>query len=159
MNRTGMFLLMAALAGLLLLVVVQAADREVVQPPEAIAGSRPAPPMPTVLRTDPLMPGNIPVRHYPEQPPVVPHDVRSHQIDRYHNRCMDCHSGDGSELTGATLVSATHYVDRDGDSAGRLAGQRYFCLQCHVPQSGVPLLAPVRLGIGGMNNLSEEDGS
>jgi len=157
MNRTGMFLLMAALAGLLLLAVVQAADREVLQAPEVIAGSRPSPPMPTVLRTDPLLQGNIPTRHYPEQPPVVPHDVRSHQIDRFHNRCMDCHSGAGSELTGATLVSATHYADRDGEAAGRLAGQRYFCLQCHVSQTGVPVLAPVRLSAGNMDNVSEED--
>lgn len=157
MSRTGVVLLSAALAGLLSVVMVQASDRVVPQAPDVIVGSRSAPPIPAILRTDPLLPGNIPDRHYPEQPPVVPHDVRASQIDRFHNQCMDCHTGSGSELTGATLVSATHYLDRDGEPAGRLAAQRYFCLQCHVPQSGVAVLAPVRLGEGIMDNVSEED--
>ena len=33
------------------------------------------------------------------------------------------------------MISLTHYVDRDGQMLGAVSPRRYFCLQCHVPQT------------------------
>ncbi len=46
-------------------------------------------------------------RSYRQQPPLIPH-----KIDGY-----------------------THYVDRQGARLDKVAGTRYFCTQCHVPQA------------------------
>lgn len=32
-------------------------------------------------------------------------------------------------------MSETHYVDREGARLDKIAGTRYFCLSCHVPQA------------------------
>ncbi|MEA7178548.1 nitrate reductase cytochrome c-type subunit, partial [Salmonella enterica subsp. enterica serovar Montevideo] len=37
--------------------------------------------------------------------------------------------------TGAPRISPTHFMDSDGKVSGNVAPRRYFCLQCHVPQS------------------------
>ena len=32
------------------------------------------------------------VRNYPEQPPLIPHDVDGHRIDLKSNKCLSCHA-------------------------------------------------------------------
>jgi len=77
-------------------------------------------------------------RPYPGAPPMVPHDVTDLEIVRSSNDCLVCHL-EGTELSeghAATRIPASHYTN---DFTGELkkdtvAGIRYNCLQCHVPQ-------------------------
>ena len=75
-------------------------------------------------------------RNYPEQPPTIPHDIRDYQVDRNFNKCLTCHSRGGVEQAQAPMVSVTHFMDRDGQVRAAVSPRRYFCLQCHVPQTG-----------------------
>lgn len=75
------------------------------------------------------------VRNYPEQPPVIPHSIRGYQVDRRHNRCLECHSRSAAVNVGAPMVSVTHFVDREGQTRAAVVPSRYFCTQCHVPQT------------------------
>ena len=36
---------------------------------------------------------------------------------------------------GATKVSLTHFKDREGGELSNISPRRYFCMQCHVPQT------------------------
>lgn len=79
-------------------------------------------------------PGN---RNYPEQPPMIPHNIRGYQIDKNFNMCLTCHSRSASPQTGAPMVSITHFYDRDGQALAAASPRRYFCVQCHLPQADV----------------------
>jgi cytochrome c-type protein NapB len=37
-------------------------------------------------------------------------------------------------------LSLTQYLDREGRELDQIAGTRYFCNQCHVPQADAPPL-------------------
>jgi len=74
-------------------------------------------------------------RNYPEQPPVIPHNVRDYQLNLNTNRCLTCHSRQYTEAVQAPMISITHYLDRDGQTLGAVSPRRYFCMQCHVPQT------------------------
>ena len=74
-------------------------------------------------------------RNYPEQPPTIPHKIRGYQVDLNTNRCMTCHSRVAVEQSQAPMVSVTHFMDRDGQVRAVVSPRRYFCLQCHVPQT------------------------
>lgn len=76
-------------------------------------------------------------RAYPEQPPTIPHNIRDYQIDKNFNMCLSCHSRSASPITGAPMVSITHFYDRDGQALASVSPRRYFCVQCHVPQADV----------------------
>ncbi|MEY4767391.1 MAG: hypothetical protein RL637_30 [Pseudomonadota bacterium] len=73
-------------------------------------------------------------RNYPQQPPIIPHTTKGYVINLKFNKCLTCHSKDNAGLSGATPVSLTHYFNRDGVVSTKIAGRRYFCVQCHVPQ-------------------------
>jgi cytochrome c-type protein NapB len=99
---------------------------------------------PPVHFTDDVTPPQIPAdvtddrrvaRNYPEQPPVIPHNVRDYQLNLNTNRCLTCHSRQYTEAVQAPMISITHYVDRDGQTLGSVSPRRYFCMQCHVPQT------------------------
>lgn len=77
------------------------------------------------------------VRSYPEQPPVIPHVIRDYQVDRRFNRCLDCHSREAAPAAGAPMVSVTHFMDRNYQVRAAVTPGRYFCTQCHVPQTDV----------------------
>lgn len=79
------------------------------------------------------------VRAYPEQPPTIPHTVRDYQIDLNSNQCMNCHTRIQTAVSGAPMISITHFMDRDFQVLAAVAPRRYFCMQCHVPQSAAPL--------------------
>ncbi len=73
-------------------------------------------------------------RDYQKQPPLVPHTVKGYNITQNFNKCMDCHSKERAEETGATRVAKSHYLDRDDKKLKNISPRRYFCMQCHVPQ-------------------------
>lgn len=75
------------------------------------------------------------VRNYPEQPPVIPHSIRGYQLDKRFNRCLDCHSRQAAPAAGAPMVSVTHFMDRNFQVLAEVTPARYFCTQCHVPQT------------------------
>ncbi len=83
-------------------------------------------------------------RAYRQQPPLIPHKIDGYQIDLKVNQCMRCHDWPYSVEEGATKISETHYFDRNGVALDRVAGNRWFCTQCHVPQDDARELVPNR---------------
>ena len=75
------------------------------------------------------------VRAYPEQPPVIPHTTEGYQIDLNGNKCLSCHARARTGESQAPMVSITHFMDRDGQFLASVSPRRYFCTECHVPQS------------------------
>ena len=100
------------------------------RPPVAFTDELPAPPIPADVTDDRRV-----ARNYPEQPPVIPHNIRDYQLNLNTNRCLTCHSRKFTEVVQAPMISITHYIDRDGQTLGAVSPRRYFCLQCHVPQT------------------------
>ncbi|PJG83573.1 nitrate reductase cytochrome c-type subunit [Caviibacterium pharyngocola] len=85
----------------------------------------------------------LPALNYVNQPPMVPHSVKNYQVTKNTNQCLNCHSVEASRVTGATRISPTHFMDREGNFVGGTASpRRYFCLQCHVSQSDVDPIVP-----------------
>ncbi len=80
------------------------------------------------------------VRNYPEQPPTIPHKVRSYEISTNANKCLSCHARTRTGESQAPMVSVTHYMDRDNQVLATVSPRRYFCNQCHVPQVDAPPL-------------------
>lgn len=74
-------------------------------------------------------------RAYVQQPPLIPHVTEGYQITANFNKCMDCHSWTRYKETGATKVSLTHFKNREGQELSNISPRRYFCTQCHVPQT------------------------
>ncbi len=75
------------------------------------------------------------VRNYPEQPPVIPHTTEGYQIDLNGNKCLSCHARARTADSQAPMVSITHFMDRDGQFLASVSPRRFFCTECHVPQS------------------------
>lgn len=80
------------------------------------------------------------VRNYRQQPPLIPHSMTQYQIDLRTNQCLSCHDWTNAGERGAPTLSMTHYLDRDGNELDQVAGTRWFCNQCHVPQANAPAL-------------------
>ncbi len=80
------------------------------------------------------------VRGWPEQPPVIPHSIRGYQLDARYNQCLSCHSRNAAPQVGAPMVSVTHFMDREGQVRAAVTPRRYFCTQCHVPQTDADAL-------------------
>lgn len=74
-------------------------------------------------------------RAYRQQPPLIPHRIDGHQITKDYNQCMTCHDWPGNIKASAPKVSETHYNDREGNRLDKISGTRFFCTQCHVPQT------------------------
>lgn len=74
-------------------------------------------------------------RDYVQQPPLIPHKVEGYEVTKNFNKCMDCHSWSRYQEFKATKVSLTHFKDRDGGELSNISPRRYFCQQCHVPQT------------------------
>lgn len=73
--------------------------------------------------------------NYVNQPPMIPHSVDGYQVTTNTNRCLQCHGVEHYRTTGAPRISPTHFMDADGKVLSNVAPRRYFCLQCHVPQT------------------------
>lgn len=74
-------------------------------------------------------------RDFVQQPPLIPHTIQGYQITKNYNKCMDCHAWQKTKESGATKVSVTHFKTRDGQELDNISPRRYFCTQCHVPQT------------------------
>jgi cytochrome c-type protein NapB len=74
-------------------------------------------------------------RDFVQQPPLVPHSIKGYQITKNFNKCLDCHAWSQAPKSGATKVSITHFKDREGKELSNISPARYFCTQCHVPQT------------------------
>ncbi|WP_170789976.1 nitrate reductase cytochrome c-type subunit [Ruegeria lacuscaerulensis] len=79
-------------------------------------------------------------RNYRQQPPLIPHSIEQYQIDLRTNQCLSCHDWTKAGERNAPTLSMTHYLDREGRELDQIAGTRYFCNQCHVPQADTPAL-------------------
>ena len=79
-------------------------------------------------------------RNYRLQPPLIPHSIDQYQVDLNTNRCLSCHDWTVAGDRGAPTLSMTHYLDRNGTQLDTVAGTRWFCSQCHVPQADAPAL-------------------
>lgn len=79
-------------------------------------------------------------RNYRQQPPLIPHSTEQYQIDIRTNQCLSCHDWTKAGERNAPTLSMTHYLDREGRELDHIAGTRYFCNQCHVPQADTPPL-------------------
>ena len=90
------------------------------------------PPIPSVVNSDIRQ-----VRNWPEQPPVIPHQIDNYQIDLNVNKCLTCHSRTAVEVSQAPMVSITHFQNREGQALAAVTPRRFFCTQCHVPQMDV----------------------
>ena len=100
------------------------------RPGGTLSESLPAPP----LAGEPRDAGRE-VLNYPEQPPVIPHGIRDYQVDTRTNRCLTCHSRSEAVQAGAPMVSISHFRDRHQQVLAAVSPDRYFCTQCHVPQT------------------------
>ncbi len=101
-----------------------------------LTGSQPLPsssPAPSLA--EPVTDVGRQMRNYPEQPPVIPHDIEGYQLTLQTNACMTCHKRQYVERSGAPMISITHFQDRDGQMLADVAPRRYFCTQCHVQQT------------------------
>jgi cytochrome c-type protein NapB len=88
--------------------------------------------------------------NYEMQPPTIPHAIDNYQLTVNTNRCMLCHTRSKAEKFQAPPVSDAHYVTRDGKVLEEISPRRYFCVQCHVPQSDAqPLVENRYRGIEG----------
>ena len=74
-------------------------------------------------------------RDFVQQPPLIPHTISGYQITKNFNKCMDCHSFGKAKSSCAPRVSLTHFKTRDGQELDNISPRRYFCTQCHVPQT------------------------
>jgi cytochrome c-type protein NapB len=74
-------------------------------------------------------------RAWKEQPPLVPHRFEKYEIDLKVNQCLRCHDRPYYKQEGATEISDSHYMGRDGKKQDTISGGRWFCTQCHVPQA------------------------
>lgn len=79
-------------------------------------------------------------RAYRQQPPLIPHRIEGYQITTRVNKCKSCHDWPNNVKEGAPKISETHYTDRNGVALDRVAGHRWFCTQCHVPQANARAL-------------------
>ena len=74
-------------------------------------------------------------RDFVQQPPLIPHTIRGYTVTKNFNKCLDCHAWARAKESGATKISVTHFKDREGQELSSVSPRRYFCNQCHVPQS------------------------
>lgn len=84
-------------------------------------------------------------RAFENSPPLIPHDITGMlPIAQTENICMGCHMPEEAGATGATPIPGSHFVDLDTgqDLRGKLDGNRYNCMQCHVIQ--VTIAPPVK---------------
>ncbi|MGB0748156.1 MAG: nitrate reductase cytochrome c-type subunit [Magnetospiraceae bacterium] len=72
---------------------------------------------------------------YRQQPPLIPHKIDTYEIDLKVNQCLRCHSADNAPKENAPEIAKSHYVDRNGDEWDEVVRGRWFCNQCHVPQT------------------------
>ena len=129
MTRTSLLLGISLIAVAATAIAERALQERLYGNEEAMAETR-APQLPR-----PVTDGERTMRSYPEQPPVIPHDISGYELSVRTNTCMTGHRRQYTEQTGAPMISITHFRDREGQMLADVAPRRYFCTQCHVPQT------------------------
>ena len=79
-------------------------------------------------------------RAFDGAPPQISHLVTDININRSENGCTDCHLSEKQKKKEDVepAISMSHFSDEAGE---KLIGERYFCMQCHVPQlDAMPLV-------------------
>ncbi len=81
-------------------------------------------------------------RSFPGAPPQVPHEVESMlPIVTDDNQCLECHDKPqyiGRESSTRSPMPESHYaVKGENKKEWLMAGARFTCNQCHVPQAEV----------------------
>jgi cytochrome c-type protein NapB len=74
-------------------------------------------------------------RSYLMQPPTIPHKTRGYKLNLLVNKCMSCHARSLTGETRASMISVTHYMNREGNFLAGVSPRRYSCTQCHVDQT------------------------
>lgn len=108
------------------------------QPPAAFKSDRGNNPIPSLSETPEIkqwQDTDPQPRQFIQQPPVIPHAIEGYVINQKFNKCLTCHSWANYKESGATKISLTHFSDREGHDLANVAARRYFCVQCHVPQT------------------------
>lgn len=80
-------------------------------------------------------------RAFENSPPLIPHDLTGMlPIAETNNACLNCHMPEQAKALGATALPKSHFLDMNtGKDLGvSLHGNRYDCMQCHVPQVNIP---------------------
>lgn len=141
-------LALAALAGF---AIAQDADISTLRPTAPTEDEIPPPmrPFEDILVQEP--------RNYPEQPPLIPHDIEGYEVSANYNKCLSCHARAATGRSQAPMVSVTHYIDRSGQVLAAVSPRRYFCTQCHVAQHDVePTVANTFIDIDTLLTMPEE---
>lgn len=107
--------------------------------PTPLTESAVPPPLPRDVNDDRRQ-----ARNWPEQPPVIPHSIAGYQITLNANKCLSCHGRQFTAQSQAPMISVTHFQDRQGQVLASVSPRRYFCTQCHVPQTEVELMVENR---------------
>lgn len=74
-------------------------------------------------------------RSFKIQPPVIPHKIDKESINLKVNTCLKCHSEKTYKQKKAPKAGDSHYISRDGKVLETISTRRYFCNQCHAPQT------------------------
>ena len=74
-------------------------------------------------------------RNFKTQPPLIPHKVAKYRINLKSNRCIKCHDKANYKEEEAPMIGVSHYKDKDSKEGQKISMARYFCTQCHVPQT------------------------
>lgn len=80
-------------------------------------------------------------RAFENSPPLIPHDITGMlPIAVTNNMCMGCHMPKEAKASGAVAIPKSHLMDlaTGKDLKGKLHGERYNCMQCHVQQVELP---------------------
>lgn len=121
-----------------LAILPHTASAEVIQ---SLRGGLPITAPPEIPEVDKLIPDQKPIkRDFAQQPPLIPHKTEGYIIDKNYNKCLSCHSVANAKAAGATKIGPAHFIDRNDKKLPSLAPRRYFCTQCHVPQTDAPPL-------------------
>lgn len=80
-------------------------------------------------------------KNYRQQPPLIPHKIEKYQINLKANQCLSCHSWEKSSDFKTVAAPESHYIDvQTNIKTDNISAGRWFCTQCHVPQSNAPEL-------------------
>lgn len=91
-------------------------------------------------------------RDFVQQPPLVPHATSNYTVTLNFNKCLDCHGWARAQATQSPKISVTHFRDVLGRELSSVSPSRYFCQQCHVPQSDAkPLVDNTFQRVPGLN--------
>lgn len=86
-------------------------------------------------------------RSWATQPPMVPHKF-NYEVSLKSNECLRCHDKANAKKENAPAAGKSHYMV-GGKEVEKMDLNRYFCSQCHAPQTkAAPLVENTFQGVG-----------